>query len=126
MGVRRIRMPSEPKTASKLSVNLESRSRMRNLNCPTWSPRSMSRLRACWVTRHSQNVDPAAGDLHHEQHVQAREQHRVDVEEVACQHGFGLGGQELPPGQSCAAWRWIDAGAFEQQPHGAWRDPASK
>jgi hypothetical protein len=32
------------------------------------------------VPGHTQNVDPAAGDLDHEQHVQAPEQHRVDVE----------------------------------------------
>jgi hypothetical protein len=36
---------SAPKTASKLSVNFASRPRMRNLNCLTRSPRSISRFR---------------------------------------------------------------------------------
>ena len=47
MGVLMIWMPSAWKTASKLAVYLESRSRIRNWN-GAW--RSMSRLRACWVT----------------------------------------------------------------------------
>jgi hypothetical protein len=45
-GVRKARMPSEAKIASKLSVNFASRSRTRNLNCLMWSARCMSRLRA--------------------------------------------------------------------------------
>ncbi len=126
-------MPSEPKTATKLTVNLASRSRMRNLNCATRFASSMSRLRACW-TSHApvglavtpQNVDPATRDLHHEQHVQALEEHRVDVEAAARQHGFGLRQQELPPGQPHAARCWLDARSFEQQPHGARRDRVPK
>src|SRR4029453_13273531 len=60
-GVRKIRMPSEVKMASKVAVNFASRSRIKNLNCPMRSARSMSRLRACWAT-----VDRAAPstDLH--------------------------------------------------------------
>jgi hypothetical protein len=73
------------------------------------------------VRRHPQDVDAAGGDLEHEQHVQAPEQHRVDVEEVARQQALGLSGQELPPRQPRAARRRIDAGAFEQQPDGARR-----
>jgi hypothetical protein len=38
------------KLASKVSVNLASRSRSRNLNCSMRSARSMRRLRACWAT----------------------------------------------------------------------------
>jgi hypothetical protein len=37
------------KTASKAAVNLLSRSRIKKRNWLAWSPRSMSRLRACWV-----------------------------------------------------------------------------
>jgi hypothetical protein len=37
-------------TASKLAVNLESRSRMRKRNEVIRSPRSMARLRAAWAT----------------------------------------------------------------------------
>jgi len=71
-------------------------------------------------------VDPPTGDLDHEQHVQAPEQHRVDVEEVAREQALGLRGQELLPGQIRAARCRIDAGAFEQQPHGARRDPVAE
>ena len=50
-GVLMMRISSAVKTASKAAVNLASRSRMRNRNrCPA-SPRSMVRLRACWVSQ---------------------------------------------------------------------------
>ena len=42
-------MPSAAKTASNDPPNFESRSRMRNRNAAVRSPRSMTRLRACWV-----------------------------------------------------------------------------
>jgi len=126
-------MPSEPKIASKLWVNFVSRSRIRDLNCPTRSPRSMSRLRACWAAqapvgfgRHPQNVDVGAGDLDHQQHVQALEQHRVDGEEVARQHALSLGGHKLPPGQIRAARRRIDARLLEHEPHSAGSHAAPK
>ena len=48
-GVRMIRMSAPAKTASNAVVNLLSRSRIRNRNRSARSPRSMSRLRACWV-----------------------------------------------------------------------------
>ena len=44
-----IRMPLPANTSSNAAVNLLSRSRIRNLNGPARSPRSMSRLRACWA-----------------------------------------------------------------------------
>ena len=44
-------MSSAVNTASKDVVNLLSRSRIRNRNRSARSPRSMSRLRACWVTQ---------------------------------------------------------------------------
>jgi len=43
-GVRRMRMPSLAKTASKQSVNLLSRSRIKNVKLATRSPRS---IRSC-------------------------------------------------------------------------------
>jgi len=49
-GVRMIWIRSEPKTSSKLAVNLASRSRTRNLIGRARSVSSMLRLRACWVT----------------------------------------------------------------------------
>jgi hypothetical protein len=39
------------KTASKAAVNLLSRSRVRNAKCRWASSRSMTRLRACWVSQ---------------------------------------------------------------------------
>ncbi len=39
---------------------------------------------------HAEDVYPAGGKLQHEQHVQALQQHRVDVEEVAGQDPLGL------------------------------------
>ena len=51
IGVRMTRMSVPVKTASKAAVNLLSRSRIRNRNWSARSPRSISRLRACWVTQ---------------------------------------------------------------------------
>ena len=44
-------IPSEAKTASKASVNLASRSRIRKRNALSWSSRSISRVRAAWVVQ---------------------------------------------------------------------------
>jgi hypothetical protein len=44
----------------------------------------------------TQDVHPAGLDLYHEEHVQALEEHGVDVEEVTCQDSGCLGGEELP------------------------------
>ena len=48
--VRRIRMPSEQNTSSNRTVNLESRSRTRNLAGGLRWARTKLRLRACWTT----------------------------------------------------------------------------
>jgi hypothetical protein len=42
--------------------------------------------------------DPAGGEFHHEEEVEAVQQHGVDMGEVTRQDAIGLGGQELPPG----------------------------
>ena len=46
-GVRRMRMPSLVNTASKTSVNLTSRSRIKKWKAARRSPKSISRFRAC-------------------------------------------------------------------------------
>jgi hypothetical protein len=51
IGVRTILMPSERNTSSKASVNLVSRSWIRNLGDRPFSWRVMARFRACWVTQ---------------------------------------------------------------------------
>jgi hypothetical protein len=43
--------PSAANTASKEPANFESRSRIRNRKVAVLSPRSMTRLRACWVVQ---------------------------------------------------------------------------
>ena len=49
--VRMMRMSAPTKTASNAVVNLLSRSRIKNRNRSARSPRSINRLRACWVTQ---------------------------------------------------------------------------
>ena len=49
--VRRMRIPSLAKMASKMPVNLLSRSRIKNLNSAARSPKSIRKLRACWATQ---------------------------------------------------------------------------
>ena len=52
------------------------------------------------------------------QYVDAFEQDRVDVEEIGGGHGVGLGGVELLPGRSAAAWGGVDAGVVRDLPDG--------
>ena len=59
-----MRMAAPANTASKAAVNLLSRSRIRNRNRLAWSPRSMSRLRACWGDPGPGRVGGDAGDAH--------------------------------------------------------------
>src|SRR5260370_39755926 len=49
------------------------------------------------VGRDAQDVHAAGLDLHHEQDVQALEEHGVNTQEVTRQNPGRLGGQELPP-----------------------------
>jgi hypothetical protein len=63
---------------SKARVNLASRSRIKNRNWAAYSPRSMSRLRACWVTQARVGGDPgdvqaAAVMLDHHEHIEAKD-----------------------------------------------------
>jgi hypothetical protein len=53
----------------------------------------------------AQDVHAAGLDFHHEQDVQAPEEHGVNVQEIARQNPGCLGGQELPPGRGWPAWR---------------------
>jgi hypothetical protein len=50
-GVLTTSMPSAVNTASKDRVNFASPSRIRNRNAEVHSPRSITTLRACWVTQ---------------------------------------------------------------------------
>jgi hypothetical protein len=72
-----IRVPLPAKTSSKTAVNLLSRSRMRNLDWPARSPRSMSRLRACWTA----SIMLATVQVTHPNRV--FERHRIRAGELA-------------------------------------------
>jgi transposase len=74
------------------------------------------------VRRHAQDMNPAGRQLHHEQCIQALEQDRVDMKEVARHNPLGLRRQELSPRQPRAAGCRVDAGPLENQPHGTRRD----
>src|SRR5207245_8100339 len=73
-----IRTPLPANTSSNPEVNLLSRSRIRNLNWPARSPRSMRRLRACWavhapvgwVCGDAQDVHAAGLEIHQEEQVE--------------------------------------------------------
>jgi hypothetical protein len=74
------------------------------------------------VRRHAEDMNPAGRQLHHEQCIQALEQDRVYMEEVARHNPLGLRRQELSPRQPRAAGCRVDAGPLENQPHGTRRD----
>jgi hypothetical protein len=61
-------------------------------------------------------VHAAGAVLDEEQHVQAAQQHRIDVEEVGGDDGLGLGLQERPPGLPQPGGGGVDAGALEDPP----------
>jgi hypothetical protein len=48
------------------------------------------------VASHAQDMDGPGLDLHHEQDIQALQQHSVHVQKVTCQDAGRLSGQELP------------------------------
>ena len=89
-----IPMPSERKTASKLEVNLASRSRISALAGWARSPSVQANWRACWVTQGTPGAGRHPGDvqlpgvvLDEKEHVEPTEEHGVHREEVAGQEG---------------------------------------
>jgi hypothetical protein len=87
-----VRVPLPASTSSNVGLNLLSRSRIRNLKWPARTPGSMSKLRACWMVHAPVGLAVTPGmctrrglDLHHEEDVQASEEHGVGVQEVARQ-----------------------------------------
>jgi hypothetical protein len=55
--------------------------------------------------------------LDEEQHVQATQEHRIDVEKVSRQDRLGLGLQERSPGLLGPPGRRIDARVLQDLPH---------
>src|SRR5450759_2763080 len=62
-------------------------------------------------------LDAPGVELDEEEHVEPAHQHRVDREEVTCQHRRRLGTQDLRPGRTRAFRRWLDAVAAQDRPH---------
>ena len=69
---------------------------------------------------------PAGAVLEEEQHIQAAQEHGVDVEEVRCPDGLGLTGQERPPSLPGSPGRGFDARVLEDQPNRRRRDRVAK
>jgi hypothetical protein len=104
------RTPLPASTSSNAAVNLLSRSRIRNLNRPARPPKVHEQVtgllggpRPGRVSGDTQDVHPPGLDFHHEQDVQALEEHGVNIQEVTRQDRGCLGGQELPPGRGWPA-----------------------
>jgi hypothetical protein len=83
-------MPTAANTSSKTVVNLASRSRMRKRNdpCPLAEVDQdiaglLNSPCAGRMGGHAKDMNVSRADLHHEQHVQALEKDRVNMEEVA-------------------------------------------
>jgi hypothetical protein len=49
--------------------------------------------------------------------VDAPQEHGVHLDEIDCDDAAGLGGQELLPGRTRAAGRWVDPGGMQDLPH---------
>jgi hypothetical protein len=67
-------------------------------------------------------VHAAGLDLHREEHIQALEEHGVNVHEVARQDPGCLRDQGLPPGRGCPAWRGREPGCGEDPADGSCAD----
>src|ERR1022692_2661672 len=77
--------PASARAASNAAVKFGPRSRMMNLTRCACSPRSMIRLRACWVVHspvfgNTEDVHVPGRYFDDEQHVQAAEEDRAGVE----------------------------------------------
>jgi hypothetical protein len=81
-------IPSEVKTASKASVNFESRSPVRGR-----------------VSSHPEEMDPSGAHFHDEQHVKAAQPEGLEGEEIGGQQPGGLSAQEGPPPSVATPWR---------------------
>ena len=69
-------------------------------------------------------VHPPRPVLDEEQHVQAAQEHGIDVEEVRRQDRLGI--QERPPGLPGPPGCRVDADVLEDLPHRRWRELVSQ
>ena len=126
-------MVSLANTASKMAVNLLSRSRMKNLNLGRAVTEVHQQVAGLlgdpgsgWVGGDTQQVHAAGGMLHDEQNIEPLPQQRVDAKEVCGENAVCLGAQELSPAGPVAARCGIQAGSFQDRPHRARRKPVAQ
>ena len=74
---------------------------------------------------HPEDVDPAGGYLDDEQDVQAAQEHRVEMEEIAGQQPVGLGAQKGPPGSVRLPGCWAQPTGAQDPPHGRLPQPVA-
>ena len=78
------------------------------------------------MRRHPEDVNPASLDLHNKEHLDAPQQHRVDVEEVARQQATRLGTQEPLPAHARRPRSRARASTSQDAPHGALPHPVTQ
>src|SRR6266702_4874055 len=110
IGVLMIRTPVPASTSSKTVVNLLSRSRDQEPEPGGAFAKVHQQVAGLLggpfpgeAGGDAQDVHPPCADLDHEEHVQASEEHGVNVQEIARQDPGRLAGQELPPCRGCPA-----------------------
>jgi hypothetical protein len=81
---------------------------------------------AILVGGHAEDVHAPGRHLHDEQHVQACEEDRVYVEEVAGQQAVGLGAEECPPGGVQMAGSRVVGMGPQDPPHGCCADAVTE
>src|SRR3954447_20258329 len=132
-GVLMIRTSTAVNTASNAAVNLALRSRIRNRSWRSASARSMSGLRACWVSQapvgwggDPEDVYTPGGVLDDEEGIQPVQGDGVEMEQVAGQDHLCLGVQNLPPGRACTTKRGVDPALAKDVPDGGGADPVAE
>lgn len=70
----------------------------------------------------AQHVDPSAGDLHHEEHIQPLQQDRIHGEEIAGENTASLGAQKRNPRRVGPPWCRIHPCPAQDPPHGGCAD----
>jgi hypothetical protein len=125
-GILTMSTPAEAKTASKASVNVESRSWMRKRSEAT---RSLAQVYqevtgglggpGCGgVGGHPEEMDPAGAHFHDEQDVESAQPDGVEGEEVGGQQTGGLSPQGGPSPGVCWTWWRPEAGGGQDRADG--------
>src|ERR1035441_2165434 len=78
------------------------------------------------MRRHPEDVNPASLDLHNKEHLDAPQQHRVDVEEVAREQATRFDTQEPLPAHVCQPRSRPQASTSQDAPHAALPHPVTQ